>query len=72
MHVGVNGPAVEDEDVVLDEGIEVGPREELLGDVSPGEIINLGLPVVLEANHELDPMGLTRPEAVEAGIGQVG
>ena len=45
-HVGVNRPALEDEGLVREQGIEVGAGEELLGDLPPGDVVHLGLPVV--------------------------
>ena len=72
MDVGINGPAIEDEGVLLEEGIEVGAGEELLGDLPAGDIVHLGLPVVFQADDEADIMGLARPEACQTRIGEVG
>lgn len=71
-HIGVNGPAVEEQDLVLTENIEVSPPLELLGDLPARERVDLGLPVLFEADHEPHPMGFAGPEAVEAGISQSG
>ena len=50
MHIGVNGPAVESENLVIEEHIEGSPRGQLLGELSPGKIVDLGLPAVFEAD----------------------
>jgi hypothetical protein len=61
MHISVNGPAVQDQDVVRDEGVEVSPPKERLGDLSTCDRVDLGLPVIFEADHKPGPHGLHRP-----------
>jgi hypothetical protein len=46
MPIGVNGPAIEAQDVLLKEGLEVRPRAELLTEVAAREMGHLRLPVV--------------------------
>jgi hypothetical protein len=36
LDVSINGPTIEGEDVAVQEGVEVGPGEEFLGDLSAG------------------------------------
>ena len=42
-HIGINGPAIEYEDLVLEEDVEVGPWEELWGDLATSNSVNLGV-----------------------------
>src|SRR5919199_317806 len=71
MRIGINRVAVEDQDVLLEEGIEVGPGEELLGDVAAREMIHLGLPIVFEPDDKAYPMLVAGPQPGQAGIGEV-
>jgi hypothetical protein len=50
--VRINGPAIKDEDLVLEESVEVGTGEEFLGDVAAGNMVDLGLPVSFEAEDK--------------------
>jgi hypothetical protein len=72
MPIGVNGPAVQEKDLVLAEDGEGSPPQALLGDLPARAMVDRGLPVVLEANHAPDPVGFAGPESVEAGRGQLG
>jgi hypothetical protein len=72
MHVSINGPAVEDKAVLLEERIDGGSREELLGDIATCAIVNCGFPVVLEVDDNVYPMLVAGPEPAQAGIGQIG
>src|SRR5262245_32863186 len=56
MHIGINGPTVEDQDVLLKEGIEISPGEELLADMAAREMVHFGLPVVFEADAKTHPV----------------
>src|SRR5688572_6812324 len=49
VDVSIDGPAVEDEDPLLEQGIEVSTGEELLGHLSACDIVHFGFPVVLQA-----------------------
>lgn len=72
MDVGINGPAIQDEDLRRDEGIEVRAGEELLGDLPTGDILYLRFPGVLEAEHEAHIMRFARPETRQTGIAKIG
>jgi hypothetical protein len=72
MHLGSNGPAVEEQEVLIEERIEVGPRAELLGDVAAREIVDLGLPVVFEADDQAPPMLVAGLQPGQAGRGKIG
>ena len=72
MDIGINRPAVQAQDVIRQEGIEVGPGEERLGHLPAGDVIHLGLPVVLQADDEAHVMGFAGPEPGQTGIGEVG
>jgi hypothetical protein len=72
MHIGVNDLAIKEQGLLLEQGIEVGPGKEFLGDLSTCDIVHFGLPVLFQADHEADAVGVTGPEPVQAGIGQVG
>src|SRR5262245_31695930 len=67
-YIGINGPAIEHKDLVLEEDVEVGPGKELWGDLAPGNSIDLGLPVVLEADEKPYPMDITGTQPREAGV----
>jgi hypothetical protein len=71
-HIGVNGPAVADQDGLLKEGIEVGPREALLPEGAARQMVHFRLPVVLEADDNADPIVVADPQSSQAGIGEVG
>jgi hypothetical protein len=58
-HISIDGPAVELQDLLLPVDIEVGSRKKLLGDPPPGNRVDLGFPVVFEANDKAHPMGVT-------------
>lgn len=47
--------------MAVQEGVEVGPGEELLGDLSVGKVVQLGLPVVFEADDQTPVVHMTRP-----------
>jgi hypothetical protein len=71
MHIRVKVSAIQDQRVVLQEGIEAGPGEERLGYLPAGHIFDLGFSVVCEADYESHPVDVAGPQAVEAGISQV-
>ena len=70
--VSIDGPAVEDTDLRLEEGIEVRAGEALLGHLPAGKGVHLGLPVVLQADHQAHIMGVASPEAFKTGIATIG
>src|SRR5512132_3975188 len=72
MDIGINGPAVEDQGFLLEEDVEVGPREAGVGHLSSGDILDLRLPVVFETDATPHPVAYTGPKARPAGIGEVG
>jgi len=72
MDVGINGPAIQDEDRLLDEGIEVSAREELAGHLPARDIVDLRLPVVLETDDEAHIMRFASLEPRNAGVPKVG
>src|SRR5882724_5121190 len=71
MHVGINGAAVEDKCVVFQEGIEVSAGEALPGDLPARDIVDLRLPVVLEAEDEAHIIRFASPESRNTGVPQV-
>ena len=64
MHIRINDAAIQDERFVRQQGIQVGPGEECSGDLSPSEVVDLGLPVVFQPNHVVEAMGIARLEPV--------
>src|SRR5918997_3593639 len=71
MRIGINRVAVEDEDVLLEEGVEVGPGEELLGDVAAREMIHFWLPIVFEPDDKAYPVIVAGPQPGKARIREV-
>ena len=59
------------QDLLVQQDIEVGAGEKLLRDLPAGDIVHLGLPIVLEADDKTHPMGVTGPQPGQAGIRQV-
>ena len=59
VHIGIDGSAIEHEDLFLQEAIEVGAGEELRGDLAAGNRIDRGLPVVFEPDDKAHPVGVT-------------
>jgi hypothetical protein len=55
VHIGIDGSAVEHEDLFLQEAIEVGAGEELWGDLAAGNRVDRGLPVVFEPEDKAPP-----------------
>jgi hypothetical protein len=72
MDVGIDGPAIQDEDLLREEGIEVRAGEELLGDLPAGDIVDVGLPGVLQVDHAAPLMRFARPEALQTGVAKIG
>jgi hypothetical protein len=72
MDVGIHGPAVADEGLRLEEGLEVRAGTELLADLPAGAIIPLGRPVLCQAEDAPDLVGVTGPQTCDTGRGQVG
>ncbi len=68
MHIGINGPAVEDKEGLIEERRESSPRQALLGDVAARDIGNCGFPVVLEADDQAPPMLVAGPQPGQAGL----
>jgi hypothetical protein len=56
MPVGINGMAVEEQDLLLQESIEVGPGEELLGEVTARDMVHFRPPVVFQADDKAYPL----------------
>jgi hypothetical protein len=71
MHIGIDGPAIEYKDLFLEEHIEVSPGEELRGDPSTGNRLDLGFPVAFETDDEAHPVRVTGAQSRHAGVGQV-
>jgi hypothetical protein len=69
--VGINGPAIKDEEALLDEGVKVSAGEEFFGDVTAGDTVHLGLPIIFEADDEAHMVLVTGPQPGQAGIGKV-
>jgi hypothetical protein len=71
MRIGSNRVAVEDPDVLREEGIEVGPGAELLGDGAAREMIHFWLPMVFEPDDQADPVVVAGPQSGQAGLREV-
>ena len=67
MRIGINRVAVEDQDVLLEDG----PGEELLGDVAAREMIHFWLPIVFEPDDKAYPVVVAGPQSGQAGIREV-
>jgi hypothetical protein len=72
MDIGIHRSTIAPEDVLREEGIELGPREECPGHLAPGDIVDLRLPVVVEADEKVPIVGVTGPEAFNTGLPEVG
>jgi hypothetical protein len=72
MDIGIQGPAGEAEELRLEEGIKVSAREELLGHLPMCDVVNLGLPVVLQAAHETHLMRVASPATLNTGVAKIG
>jgi hypothetical protein len=72
MDLGINRSTSAPEDVLRAAGIEVGPRAEGLGHLSPSDIVDLWLPVIFEADDNVHILGFTGPEALNTGIPKLG
>src|SRR6267142_6675611 len=57
MHIGVNDPAIEDQDLLLTQYVEVSPWEELLRDLPARPVVHLRLPVRFQADDTLHAVG---------------
>jgi hypothetical protein len=65
------GPAIKDEEALLNEGVEARAREEFLGAVAAGDMVTLGLPVIFEADDKAPMVLVTGPQPGQAGISEV-
>src|SRR5882724_2807025 len=72
VHIGVHDLAIETQGFLREQGIEVGPREKLLGELPPRQIVHLGLPVVLQAEHKPSPVSFAGSQPRQTRICQVG
>jgi hypothetical protein len=72
MDVCIDGPAVEDEALLLEQGLEGRTGDELRGHLPACAIVHWGLPVVFSADHEAHLMGFARPEALDTGVTKIG
>ena len=72
MDIGIHGSTIAHEDVLREEGIELGPRQEGLGHLSPGAIVNFRLPVVFETDDHTHAVGVTGSEALNTRLSKVG
>jgi len=70
-HTGIDGSAVEPQDLLLQQNVEVGAGAKLQCDAAAGNQVDLRLPVVFEADHKAHPIGVTGPQPSQAGIRQV-
>ena len=62
MHIGVDDLAIEAQNLLFEQRIEVGPREELLRDLPARDIVHLRLPVLFQTDDEPYAMGLAGPQ----------
>jgi hypothetical protein len=70
-HLGSNGVASADKELLLKQDIEVGAGAECRGDLTTRQRVDLRLPVVLEADHQAHPLGMTGPQPGQARRRQV-
>jgi hypothetical protein len=70
-HIDVDDLSIEDKDLLVDESVEVGTLNEISCDAAAPDLLDPGLPAVLEANDEADTMLLTVANELEARIPQV-
>jgi hypothetical protein len=68
-YVGINDPAIAAQGLLREQRLEVGPGQERLGDLPPGDIVHLRLPVVFESDDELHGVGFAGPRPCQTGIG---
>ena len=70
-HIRITGTAIQGQRVIRQEGIQVGPGEECRGQLSPGEIVTLGLPVVFQPDHVADAMSVAGLQPVQTSRGEI-
>jgi hypothetical protein len=69
---GIDGPALQPQDLRLQEDSAVGSRAQLLGDPPAGQRVALGRPGVFEAEDKAHPVRVTGAQPGAAGRGEVG
>ena len=72
MDIGVDGAAIQDQRLVSQQGIEVGPGKERLRDLPARDMVDFRLPVLFQTDDVPHAVGVAGSEALQAGIRQVG
>ena len=61
-HIGIDGSAVELQDLRVKQNVEVDAGTKLPCDVAADNRVDLGLPVIFEENHKPHPLRIIGPQ----------